>query len=182
MVFLRIGVKLITSQVKANRAKADIAKAVSKVPPEMSKFVNSIEADLSDLSKFTRDIGKANKDLGKRVKQIGKAVAQETVLPTVKQRAAEGRPSLGGGTTRLGSAGIAKIRAVQAKQGGAIKAGGAKVPWFLGHEWGSERFAQFPPSTKEGYIVRPAIAEKQPEFLERYLDEVEKALGSAFPD
>jgi hypothetical protein len=150
-------------------AKAELGKHAKHVQSTMQQGT-----DVSELKQFVKDTRRMEKDLRKRVRQVGRDVAKRTVVPEAQRLAAKSRTAVSGNTTHLGSRGVGSIRATQSSKGGAVRGGGARVPYFMGHEWGSKQYAQFPGKTKEGHVIYPAIRNKTPDFIEEYWKEIEK--------
>jgi hypothetical protein len=138
--------------------------------------------DFEDLFKFRRELKSVGEGLEKELQKTNKRVVENIVVPVAKRKAAETRTNIAGGTARLGSRGVGTVRALATQTRAQIAGGGAKVPWFMGSQFGSAgEHRQFPRAKPGGYIIYPAIAETRDEFREEYADAVEKLAKRAFP-
>lgn len=148
----------------------------------MARTVDTrMQVDIEGMREFRKHLKGIDKSLVKEIGRMHKALAEDVVMPGVRDRAGESRSSLSGGSTSLGSAGARDIKPKGTQKAAQIIAG-KKTPYFGGHEWGSKSYGQFPSASKEGYIIRPAIAEKQPEIIEKYGAALDAAVKPAFPD
>lgn len=145
------------------------------------KVDTRLQVDIEGMKEFRKHIKSVDKRLTKEIGRMHKQLASDVVMPAVRDRAGQSRTALSGGTTRLGSAGARDIKPKGTQKAAQIVAG-KKTPYMMGHEWGSKTYGQFPSATKEGYIIRPAIAEKRPEVLEKYGEALDAAVKPAFPD
>lgn len=138
---------------------------------------------VTGLREFQKAVRKVSPDMGPALRTELKAVAQNVVVPEAKRRGGASRGNLAGGSTRLGSRGVATIRALATQKSAAVALGKSSVPYTGGHEWGSAgRYRQFPPKSSEGYILFPSVKAKQPEILEAAGKAIEKVSREAFPD
>lgn len=109
--------------------------------------------------------------------------AAELVVPEAKRLGQRSYINLAGNLGRLGSRGVASIRALASQSKAYVAGGNARVPWFQGAEWGSGgAYRQFGPRRSEGRFILPAVEEKTPEIIELYGDEVRDLSRRAFPD
>lgn len=118
-----------------------------------------------ELIRAFRELDKA---VPREVRAATKKLVEETVIPKARMRGQQVRTNLKGNPTRLGSRGVASIRPEVRQDRVAVVMGGARVPYAAGHEWGSKRYRQFPPSSKEGYILYPTVKEETRKFAEEY--------------
>lgn len=118
-----------------------------------------------ELIRAFRELDKA---IPREVRAATKKLVEETVIPKARMRGQQVRTNLKGNPTRLGSRGVASIRPEVRQDRVAVVMGGARVPYAGGHEWGSKRYRQFPPSTKDGYILYPTVKEEARKFAEEY--------------
>ena len=144
-----------------------------------------MEITYDGIKKFQRELRQVGKEWPRELRKTNKAVAEETVLPEARRRAAESRPSAAGGTTRLGSRGERSLRAGAQQRKAFVKGGGARVPWFAGHEWGSSgQYGQFPQRSgvSPGFIIFPVIKERQTQIQETYMRMLDDLASRAFPE
>lgn len=135
------------------------------------------------LKEFQRAVKKMDPDMGPALRLELKAVAENVVVPEAKKRGGASRGNLAGRSTRLGSRGVATIRALATQKSAVVAMGRASVPYVGGHEWGSAgAYRQFPPKNADGYILRPAVKAKQPEILKAATEAIDKVSAQAFPD
>ena len=133
----------------------------------------------TDLRKFRGELRRlgVHRDLQKANKK-----AAEVVVPVARRKAAGSWGNLAGGVSRLGSRGVASIKANATQTKAYVVAGGARVPYYGGVDWGSSgRYRQFGPRSSEGRIIYPAIAEAAPKVIETYVDELDDLVSRAFP-
>lgn len=124
---------------------------------------------------------KVDKDLPKTVRIINRHVGETVVLPDARRRARQPRTNLKGNPTNVGSAGVDSIRVLAQQRGAQIAAGGARVPYFGGHDWGSKgTYPQFPPKRKEGYILYPSVEENRAGIVHEYERQLGPFLDKAF--
>lgn len=142
---------------------------------------------MSDVVKVQglRELRKALKAAGdempKELRKTNKAVVERIIVPEAKRRGNASRTNLAGGTARLGSKGVATIKAQASQRSAAVTMGGARAPWAGGSEWGSGgRYRQFPARSEGGYILYPTVKEKRPEIVEAYTDALEELTGRVF--
>lgn len=143
----------------------------------MSVNMRVVDTDLRELRRELRKLG-VHRDLQKANKK-----AAEVVVPIAKRKAGGAWGNLAGGVSRLGSAGVGSIRANATQTRAYVVAGGARIPYYGGVDWGSSgRYRQFGPRTSEGRIIYPAIAEGASKIVETYVDELDDLVSRAFPD
>lgn len=145
------------------------------------KVDTRMQVDLEGMREFRKHLRNVDKSLTKEIGRMHKRLADEVVMPGVRDRAGQSRSALSGGSTRLGSAGAKDIKPRGTQKAASIIAG-KKTPYLMGHEWGSKNYGQFPSASKEGYIIRPAIAEKREEIIEKYGEALDAAVKPAFPE
>jgi len=78
----------------------------------------------------------------------------------------------------MGSAARGTIIGKGTATNASIKAGGG-LPYYHGFEFGSARYAQFPPVNSGGYNLYPAIAESREQISNDFMDEIDRALSAA---
>lgn len=132
---------------------------------------------LKELRSALRDVG-----MQRNLSRANKEVVNRIIVPAAKQNARRSFTNIAGGTTRVGSRGIASIRGAATQTKAVVRAGGARVPWFQGHEWGSTgRYRQFPKRADKGNIVYPVLSDKRDEIIAEYWDVIEDVVDDAFP-
>lgn len=82
---------------------------------------------------------------------------------------------------RMGSAAVATIRALAGQARATIAGGTASIRWFVGHEFGSIRYRQFPRKRAGGYHLYPAIGRKHDEVIEFYGKAIDRLTRRSFP-
>ncbi len=115
--------------------------------------------------------GKAQKGLQK----ANKRAAAEVIVPAARHLA-EGRHN-----PRWGSEAIGTIRALASQTRAQVALGSAKVRWAAGHEFGSIKYKQFPPSIgyrAGGYALYAAIDQEQDKLIDVYADLLEELAAS----
>lgn len=109
----------------------------------------------------------------KELQRTNKSVA-EMLVPEAQQRMAGHAP-------RAGSAAIGTIRALASATRAQIAGGTAAVPWYMGHEWGSIRYRQFPAKQPDGYALYPTVEANNERIVERYAEMLDELTREAFP-
>jgi hypothetical protein len=133
------------------------------------------------LNELVRDMRAVYPELPKIIRETNRAFANR-IVPDV-QRAYEARyPAVSG-------RGRASIRALAGASRATIAMGGARVPYIVGQEFGSDRYPQFSPWTgrapgspvgSRGRFLYPTIRALAPELADEYATEVDRALAQAF--
>lgn len=133
------------------------------------------------LRELRRELRAIDRQLPQEVRRLNREVGQRIVLPEAQRRARQSRTTVKGRRTHLGGRGVATIR-VTASQGRAqLVGGGARAPYYAGHEWGSRgAYPQFPIANRGGYILYPAVAAKREEIVEAYGDGLEALMRRVF--
>jgi hypothetical protein len=68
----------------------------------------------------------------------------------------------------MGSKATSTIRALAGQMRATVAGGTAAVRHYMGHEFGSVRYPQFPRPKAGGYHLYPAIVRKRDEVIEAY--------------
>ena len=121
-------------------------------------------------------------EMHKGLQVVNKEAAE---IPAARARALAARPfsNLAGGTSRLGSKGIASIRATATQTRGYVKGGKAGTPYYGGMDFGSGgRYRQFGPKRTEGRIIYPAIADTGSKIVDLYEERIDQLTSRAFPN
>lgn len=144
-------------------------------------MADDLRINVSGLKELRSELRKAG--LQKNLTKANKYVVNRVIVPEGKKRAAKSFPNLAGGLTRVGSKGINSIRGTATQTTAVVKAGGARVPWFQGVEWGSSgRYRQFPKTADKGRIVYPVVEDKRDEIIEVYWDVIDDVAKGPFPE
>lgn len=123
-----------------------------------------------------RALREVDRTAPRELRKINKRVVEDIIIPPARERGSKTRTNLAGRPTRLGSRGVATIRPRVDQTRAAVQMGGPRAPHAFGHEWGAKRYRQFPPASKEGYILYPTIQERQDEILEAYAEAFEELI------
>jgi len=118
-----------------------------------------------ELARAFRSLGK---EVPRAVRQETKELVERVVIPKARQRGLQRRSNLKGNPTRFGSRGVATIRPDVRPTTIAVVMGGPRAPYAAGHEWGAKRYRQFPPSSRDGYILYPTVKEEAERFAREY--------------
>ena len=144
--------------------------------------MSDIKVNVEGLKQFRKELRSVGSQFPKELRLANKAAAS-VVLPEAKRRAGQSRRNLAGGTARVGSRGVASIRILASQSKAQIAAGGARVPWMGGSNYGSSgRYRQFPAKSKDGYILWPAALDKRPQVVDTYDKMVISLARQAFPN
>ena len=144
-------------------------------------MADNLSLGISGLKDLRRELRRAG--IQKNLTRANKHAVNVVIVPEAKRRAARPFTNLAGGRTRVGSRGVASIRGTATQTKAFVKAGGARVPWFQGHEWGSAgRYRQFPPKAEKGRIVYLVVEDKQAEIIEVYWDVIDDVAKGPFPE
>ena len=142
-----------------------------------------MKIEVEGLKDLQKELRRVDKSWAKELQQANKKVAEDEVVPYARARAQESRTSYAGNTTRLGSRGVNSIRAGASGRAALVRAGGAKVPYFHGHEWGTKgTYPQFPGKQKDGHIIFPVLKERREQIIEAYGTSVDELMKRAFPE
>lgn len=119
-------------------------------------------------------IRKGFREIAARVRDQARGVAQGRHPPSGAARR--------GASKQHWSDLVNSIRSGSTSNSPHVSIGSDRVPWALGHEWGSLRFRQFPPVTTEGYILW-STAKGQTEQIMRDMEQaIGEALEEAYPE
>ena len=144
-------------------------------------MANDLSIGIKGLKELRSELRKSG--IQKNLTKVNKHVVNVVVVPEAKRRAAKSFPNIAGGMTRVGSKGINSIRGTATQTKAVIKAGGARVPWFQGVEWGSSgRYRQFPRTAEKGRIVYPVVEDKREEIIDAYWDVIDDVTKGPFPE
>lgn len=106
------------------------------------------------------------------------------MIAGAKQLAA-GRSIRAGGAMSQQSRVAESMRMVQTKRGvGMVTGTGGKqgtAAFAAGAEWGSNRYRQFLPPTKESYFMWKSVRSREPAVLAAYERAIDKSMRRAFP-
>jgi len=131
------------------------------------------ELKVIGLRELRRGLAHADAALPKELQRLNKSIAAELVP--------EARAAMAGHSPRAGSRAIGTIRALASGTRAQIAGGTAAVPWYMGHEWGSIRFRQFPGKQPEGYALYPTVQRNMPRIVEKYTRLLGELTKEAFP-
>lgn len=129
---------------------------------------------VTGLKELRKGLKEADATFPKQLQRANKSIAAELVP--------EARAAMAGHSPRAGSRAIGTIRALASGTRAQIAGGSNGVPWYMGHEWGSIRFKQFPVKNPEGYALYPTIKANRARMIERYGEVLDELLRSAFPE
>lgn len=142
--------------------------------------VREFRYEVDGLKELVRDLKaepeRLDKELRKRLKSVAERVRDEA------RGRAEGRSN-----PRPGHQVINTIRASSGSADARVSVGDPNVPWAMGHEFGSNRFKQFPSwrgsNADAGWFFWPAIREAREEDIPDAIDEIITEFARrAFPD
>lgn len=141
----------------------------------------SAEFDTAEITKFVKSVRKAQTDIAPAVKEANVALATKFVS------AAQAKASGVGGVAAKAAA---SLRAANTLTMASIIGGGARVPFFMGAEFGSKRFKQFHSwrgnasgnvfDGGAGYFLHPAIRENEDFVMQEYRTKILDAASAAF--
>lgn len=124
--------------------------------------------------------------LPRELRAVNKRVVEQVILPEARRRAQQTRTNIAGGPARLGSKGLATLRALATQGRAQVALGSARVPWAAGQEWGSTgknaKARMFPRAAEHGLILYPVVREKQAEIIDAYTEMLDKLTRRAFPE
>lgn len=141
------------------------------------------------LNQLARDFKRAGDALPREIAAVNKRLVNQFFVPAARANAAGRR------NPRAGSAVVASIRGLGSQTRAQIAGGSNRVPWFAGHNYGSNQVrrtvrgghtTQFPRRAPRrgrgnvGYILEQAVEENLPESLDAYgkmLDALLRARG-----
>lgn len=138
------------------------------------------------LNQLARDFRRAGDALPKGLAAINKRLVNTVFVPAARSKAA-GRTN-----PRAGHAVTDSIRGLGSQTRAQIAGGSNRVPWFAGHNYGSQQLrrtargghtTQFPRRAPKrgrgnvGYILEQAVEEQLPEGLTAYARMLDDLLG-----
>lgn len=129
---------------------------------------------VTGLKELRKGLKEADATFPKQLQKANKGIAAELV-PEARSRMAGHSPS-------AGSRAAGTIRALASGTRAQLAGGSNSVPWYMGHEWGSNRFAQFPARNTGGNALYPTIKANRERMIERYGEMLDELLRSAFPE
>lgn len=142
---------------------------------------DALRIDVAGLRELRSELRKM--DMQRDLTETNRRVVNQIIVPKAQELGRRTRINLAGRPTRLGSRGVASIRGLATQTSATVAGGGARVPYFGGHEFGNTgRYRQFPPKTKGGYIIYGAIQETREEFIEAYWEALDGMVEGAFPE
>jgi len=102
---------------------------------------------------------------------------REAYTTTAKQveQSALGRA----GSSRMGSAARATIKGKGTTTGATLRGGSASVPWFVGFNFGSIRYRQFPPKGNPDYVLYATMTAERDSIEAEFLGQIDRALSGA---
>lgn len=146
---------------------------------------------IEGLRELRRELKAIDGKFPKEIAAVNKRVVENIVVPDAKRRAASRT------NPRAGSKVVDSIRGLGSQTRAQIAGGGARVPHFKGHNYGSNQIrrtprgghtTQFPIRSRKvgrgnaGYILEPAVYDNLPRVLDAYADMLDALLRPAFPD
>lgn len=144
------------------------------------------ELKVVGLRELRNGLRKADALYPKALQKLNKSISAELV-PEARARLAQHSP-------RAGSRAIGTIRGLATQTSATIAGGGASVPWYGGHEWGSlgnirgnsrlgnkGHTRMFPTRNPEGYGIYPTVQRNLPRIVEKYTKLLGELTKEAFP-
>lgn len=150
------------------------------------RFGVGIEGDLGG---FMRQLRASPERLDLQIRARYREIAGE--VRDEARGVAESRRPGGGASTGRVRAGpqqhwkdlVNSVRSGSTSRAPHVAIGTARVPWAVGHEWGSKgRYRQFPPATQAGYILWSTAKRREGQIVDRMGDAVGEVLGEAYPE
>lgn len=121
-------------------------------------------------------------EMHKNISKGHKEAVTTVFVPEGQRLARMSYPNQAGGMWRFGAAAIKTIRGGGTLTKAHFVAGSARVPYFQGGNFGSSRrYRQFPPKGDGDKVMYKAIKNKRDEFIDVYLDIVDRVTKDAFP-
>lgn len=145
-------------------------------------MAGTVSVRVEGLRELRRDLRRAGAEFPRELSRTNKRVVERIVVPEAQRRGRQTRTNLAGNPTRLGSRGVASIRALASATRAEVAMGGARIPYASGHEFGSGRYRQFPPKRREGYILLPAVEATHDEILDAYRAMLDELARRAFSE
>lgn len=130
------------------------------------------------LRELRRDFKRAGDALPKEIAKVNKRLVAQVFVPAARANARSRT------NPRAGHKVENSIRGLGSQTRAQMAGGGAKVPHYAGHEFGSVRFKQFPPRSPRrgrgnaGYIMYPAVYDNIEKGRDAYADMLEALLRS----
>lgn len=141
---------------------------------------DNVRIDVEGFKELRRELRALS--LHRDLQPINKQAAE---IPAAKARqfGLRSYPNLAGGTSRLGSRGVASIRALASQSKAYVAGGKATVPYYGGMDFGSGgAHPQFPKRDAGGRFIYPAIAETGEQIKETYTKGLDRLIAPVFPN
>lgn len=143
-------------------------------------MADSVGIRVEGLKELRRELRRL--EMHKDLQPVNKEAA-EVAASRARELGLRSFTNLAGGVSRLGSRGVASIRATATQSKGYVRGGKAGTPYYGGMDFGSAgRYRQFGPKKSEGRFIYLAIAEKGPEIVDLYEKRIDQLTSRAFPD
>lgn len=137
---------------------------------------------IEGLNEFRRALKAADAALPKEMAAANQRLGQRYFVPEARRRAT-GRTN-----PRPGHKVIDSIKASRVQSGVVVQMGRNSIPWAVGHEFGSNRYKQFPARSgrfgrgNAGYFFYPAVRATMGKIRDAYGDILDGLMAKAFPD
>jgi hypothetical protein len=149
----------------------------------------SVGIEVEGLRQFMRGLRQAPERLDKDIRKEFREIAA-TVRDRARAAAWGRRSAVGGGPKRVRSMQSWRDLVNTIRSGSNpepyVALGSDRVPWVLGHEFGSGRYPQFPPwrgnKADAGYFFYPAVRAETQNVVERMAEVVDRVLSEAYPE
>jgi hypothetical protein len=134
------------------------------------------------LNEFRRALKAADPTIGKEIGKETQRIGQTVFEPEARRRGA-GRTN-----PRPGHIVLDSIRSNRVQSGVEVSMGGKSIPWAKGHEFGSNKYKQFPvPSGRlgrgsAGYFFWPAARWTRDKAGEAFLEVLDRVMARAYPE
>ena len=143
-------------------------------------MTDGMRVNVQGLREFRTAIRRVGPDMPKALQQENKAVAGEV--------AGQARAAYVSVYTSRSGRGAGSIRGLATQTRAQVAIGGARTPYMLGLEFGSNRFPQFRPWSgpaprgrgSRGKFLYPALRAALPGLVQRYAQAIDKVAARAF--
>jgi hypothetical protein len=129
--------------------------------------------EIEGLKDFARELRRLDKAWGKELRTASKDAADIAADATRSSFA-----SRGGVAPKV----AASVKVLAQQRGASIRIGGDRYPYAMGSNFGSKRYAQFPPVASPDYSLYKSIRAKRPEVVDAFGDAIDRLVKRAFPN
>lgn len=137
---------------------------------------------IQGFNELRRALKAADASIGKEIAKETQRIGQTVFEPEARRRG-QSRTN-----PRPGHVVLNSIRSSRTESAVAVAMGGKRIPWAKGHEFGSNKYKQFPvPSGRlgrggAGYFFWPAVRWTRDKAADAFDDVLDRVMAKAYPE